>query len=157
IMVPVVLNVVSPATLSANPTSMTFSYTLGQQVPPSQSLTVTASPSVPITATVSASSAWLTVTPAQSAAPANLSVAVVAGTMGAGTYTGTISIASPNALTPVTVPVPLNILSIPKPVIASVANAGSYATGPVAPGENIVLFGPGVGPATLAVNTPAAD
>jgi len=34
-----------------------------------------------------------------------------------------------------------------------IGNAASYATGAVAPGENIVIFGTGIGPATLAGGT----
>lgn len=45
------------------------------------------------------------------------------------------------------------------PVItaAGLANAASYASRAVAPGEIIVLFGPTYGPAALAVSTPGAD
>jgi uncharacterized protein (TIGR03437 family) len=53
--------------------------------------------------------------------------------------------------------VTLNVTAIPKPVITSIGNAGSYATGALSPGENIVIFGTGIGPTDLAVNTPAAD
>jgi uncharacterized protein (TIGR03437 family) len=46
-------------------------------------------------------------------------------------------------------------------VITSVANSASVASGPIAPGELVVLFGNGLGPAQIAVNplsgsTPAA-
>jgi uncharacterized protein (TIGR03437 family) len=37
-------------------------------------------------------------------------------------------------------------------VITSVANSASVATGPIAPGELVVLFGNGLGPAQIAVN-----
>ena len=39
------------------------------------------------------------------------------------------------------------------PVIGGVANAASYVTGAVSPGENIVIFGSGIGPATLTFGT----
>jgi uncharacterized protein (TIGR03437 family) len=39
-------------------------------------------------------------------------------------------------------------------VISAIANAGSYALGPVSPGENVVIFGTGIGPASLAQNSP---
>jgi uncharacterized protein (TIGR03437 family) len=39
------------------------------------------------------------------------------------------------------------------PQIASVVNSASYATGPVAPGEVVTIFGSGLGPDTLAVFT----
>jgi uncharacterized protein (TIGR03437 family) len=72
--------------------------------------------------------------------------------LAAGTYTGTIAINSPNVLNPVNVQVTLTVLLIPKPVITSIANAGSYGTGAISPGENIVIFGTGIGPASLVSN-----
>jgi uncharacterized protein (TIGR03437 family) len=49
-----------------------------------------------------------------------------------------------------TIPVTLTVTQIPKPVVSAVGNAASYATGGIAPGENIVIFGTGVGPAAIA-------
>lgn len=37
-----------------------------------------------------------------------------------------------------------------RPAISAIANAASYTTGPVAPGEMVVLFGSGLGPGQLA-------
>ena len=45
----------------------------------------------------------------------------------------------------------LTVSSVPKPAFTAVANAASYVNGPVSPGENIVIFGTGLGPATLTV------
>jgi uncharacterized protein (TIGR03437 family) len=38
-------------------------------------------------------------------------------------------------------------------MITSVSNAASYVSGAVSPGENIVIFGSGIGPATLTLGT----
>jgi len=38
---------------------------------------------------------------------------------------------------------------IPKPVITAIGNAASYSTGGVSPGENIVIFGTGIGPTAV--------
>jgi uncharacterized protein (TIGR03437 family) len=70
--------------------------------------------------------------------------------LAAGGYTGTITITSPNSLNPVAVNVNLTVTAIPKPVINAIGNAGSYAVGSVSPGENIVIFGTGIGPAELS-------
>jgi uncharacterized protein (TIGR03437 family) len=162
IMVPVVLNVVTPSTATVSPTSLNFIYVVGQAVPAAQTLTVNSPSAIPITAAVSVAGGvgtWLTVTPMTSNAPASLSVSVQPQNLTASTtpYSGTITITSPFLTTPLTVPVSLTVTNIPKPVIAAIGNAGSYATGPVAPGENVVIFGTGLGPSTLVVNTPAAD
>jgi uncharacterized protein (TIGR03437 family) len=151
ITVPVVLNVVSPTSINAAPANLSFNYTIGLQQPAAQPITVTASTPAPITATVSSNASWLTVTPSSATAPTTLSVSV-STSISAGNYTGTITIASPNLLTPVTVQVTYNVVAVPKPVIASISNAGSYAAGAVSPGENIVIFGTGIGPSPLVSN-----
>ena len=92
---------------------------------------------------------WLTVTPASGNTPATLVVSVSPTTLAAGNYTGRIVITSPNALTPVTVPVTLAVSAIPKPVVVAIKNAANYFSGNVSPGENIVIGGTGLGPATL--------
>jgi uncharacterized protein (TIGR03437 family) len=53
----------------------------------------------------------------------------------------------------VTVPVTLTVTAVSVPLVAAVANAANYSTGAVSPGENIVIFGTGVGPATLTKAT----
>jgi uncharacterized protein (TIGR03437 family) len=47
--------------------------------------------------------------------------------------------------------VTLIVKPAPTPTVLSVNNAGSYATGPVAPGELVTIFGSAVGPPTLTV------
>ena len=59
---------------------------------------------------------------------------------------------------PLTIPVTLTVTAIShKPVVNAVANAANYSTGAVSPGENIVIFGTGVGPAQLTNATVAND
>jgi uncharacterized protein (TIGR03437 family) len=155
ITVPVVLNVTASQTLSANPTSLSFNYVIGQAAPAAQSVAVTISGgSASIAAQVSAAAAgWLAVSPASGSTPANLTVTVTPGSLTAGTYNGTIGVTSPSALTALSIPVTLTVVSIPKPLITAIDNAASYATGGISPGENITIFGTGVGPATLAAGT----
>jgi len=158
ITVPIVLNVTNPATATVSPTSLSFNYVVGQTAPAAQTLTMTSSTQIPITATVQASSpgGWLQVTPTQTNAPGTISVTVqpTSLTASATPYSGTITLSSPNLLNPITVPVSLTVTAIPKPVITAVGNAASYATGPVSPGENVTIFGTGIGPATLTSNAP---
>ena len=54
-----------------------------------------------------------------------------------------------------TVVVPFIGTTSPKPQVTAIVNAASYAAGPVAPGENVVLFGSLIGPASLTANAPA--
>jgi uncharacterized protein (TIGR03437 family) len=68
----------------------------------------------------------------------------------AGTYTGTVTFSSSAALTTTTVNVTIQVVAVPTPVVSALQNAASYTSGAVSPGENIVLYGTGIGPATLA-------
>jgi uncharacterized protein (TIGR03437 family) len=161
ITVGVILNVVTPATLTVSPTALTFAYTVGLAAPSSQNLAVTAAGgpgNVPLTAQVQvdgAATGWLAVTPATGNAPATFAVSVTTTNLPPGTYTGRIVIGSTNALASTTIPVTLSVTAIPKPVVSSVANAANYSTGAVSPGENIVIFGAGIGPATQTLATVA--
>jgi uncharacterized protein (TIGR03437 family) len=157
--VPVVLNVVAPAVLAASPTSLSFTYAIGLSAPTPLSVQVTATGAVnvPLSAQVqydgAAGQTWLAVTPATATTPATFSVSVVPGSLAAGKYIGSVVINSAYTLVPTTVPVTLTVAAIPTPVAASVANAASYSTGAVSPGENIVIFGTGVGPTDLVTAT----
>ncbi len=157
--VQVVLNVAAPAVLSASPTTLAFSYTIGLAVPPAQNLLVSATGAtgaVPLTAQVQydiAGQTWLAVAPATGNAPATFAVSVSTNGLLAGTYTGRVIVSSANALSPTTTAVTLVVTAIPKPVITAVANAANYITSAVSPGENVAIFGVGIGPATLAYGT----
>ena len=155
ITVGVILNVVTPATLAASPTSLSFAYTVGLPAPAAQNLAVTAAGgtgNVPITAQAQVdgtATGWLAVTPASGNTPATFAVAISITNLAAGTYTGRIVITSTNALVGATIPVTLTVMAIPLPVITAVKNAASYSTGAVSPGENVWISGIGVGPAVL--------
>ena len=105
------------------------------------------------TTTVSGGGNWLTVTPSSGTAPATLTINTNTTGLAAGNYTGTIAINSPNSVTQpaATITVNLTVLAVPKPVATAVQNAASALIGPVSPGENIVIYGSGIGPATLAL------
>lgn len=157
--IPVTLNVLGAVTFTAAPTTLTYNYVVGTTAPAPQSVQLTAS-SASATWTAAASTQsggnWLQVTPASGTGPGTLSVAINSAALTtAGTYTGSIAVTSPNAAASpaATIAVTINVTQIPKPVINSVANAASYVSGAVSPGENIVIFGTGIGPATLTTAT----
>jgi uncharacterized protein (TIGR03437 family) len=120
-------------------------------LPAAQSLTINASSAIPITVSAQSSGAWLQVTPTQGTTPITLSVSVSPSTLSASPtpYTGTITISSPNLLNPITVPVSLTVTAVPTPVVNAIINAASGSTGGLSPGENVTIFGTGIGPATL--------
>jgi uncharacterized protein (TIGR03437 family) len=157
ITIPVNLTVTAAVTLTAAPTTVSFpNYVVGTAAPAAQNVQLSASASAPFTATAKTTDggSWLTVTPASGTATTTAQAVSVGinttGLKGAGTYTGTITFSSPSALAPATVNVTLTAVSIPAPVISGLQNDASYTSGAVAPGENIVIYGTGIGPATTA-------
>jgi len=158
ISIPVTFNIVTGQTLTAAPATLNFSYAIGGATPPAQTVQLTASGTTPAPFTTAITTSpsggtWLAVSPTSGTTPATLSVTVSPASLTAGTYIGTITISSASSVNPVTVTVNLAVSAIPTPVISAIANAGSYATGAVSPGENIVIFGTGIGPATIAAGT----
>jgi uncharacterized protein (TIGR03437 family) len=156
----VTLNVVTPITIVAAPAALTFGYTLNTAAPAAQTVQITAQGPAgvgtiamfPYTATVTTSNSgtWLSATPATGNVPGSISVAVNPQGLAAGSYTGTITIASgnQNGATPATVTVKLSVTAAPTPIVAAVANAASYAVGALAPGQEVAVFGSNFGPST---------
>ena len=70
-----------------------------------------------------------------------------------GAYSGTVTLSSPNSIPAIAVTVNLVVGTVTGPALNAVANAASYSTGSIAPGENVVLFGSGIGPAQLTRGT----
>jgi uncharacterized protein (TIGR03437 family) len=160
IAIPVTVNVAAAQTFTVSASTLSFSHVLGASTttaPQTVQLTASSS-SAPFTATATTQGggSWLAVTPGSGTGSATLTISLNIGAIAAaGTYTGTIAITSPNAVAnpAATINVTLTVTAIPKPVITSVSNAASYVSGAVSPGENIVIFGNGIGPATLTLGT----
>lgn len=154
ITIPVALNVSANVPITASQSNLTFTAPVGQSTP-SQTVTVTSTSTGQFTATAATTSGgnWLSVSPTTGTlgtSPVTLTISAATANLPVGNYSGTVTITSANTLTPVTINVGLTVQSIPTPVIGKVTNAASYATGSVSPGENITIFGTGIGPTTLA-------
>jgi len=152
--IPVSLTVAAPVTLAASPGSLSYTYVIGTLAPSAQNIQLTASAAAQFTATATTSTggSWLVVTPASGTAGPSATVSVSinpAALTVAGSYTGTVTFSSPSALTTAKVNVTLAVVAVPTPVITGIQNVASYTTGAVSPGENIVIYGTGVGPSTL--------
>jgi uncharacterized protein (TIGR03437 family) len=150
--IPVTLNVVAPQTLTVSPTQLNFASVIGAPPPQGQTVAVSAGSAgtaFSVTAKTTDNGNWLQVSPTSGVTPNTLAVTVNPQGLAAGNYTGTVTVSSPASLTAATVSVTLAVTAIPQPVVTAVKNAASYATGAVAPGENIVIGGTGIGPATL--------
>lgn len=143
-------------TLSVTPAGpLAFSYIVGGAAPATQQLQLTASGPMSFTAVAKTNdnASWLTLTPTSGnagAAPVVLTIGVNTTGLAANNYSGTITISSPLSPTPVVVNVTLSVSSIPLPTIIGIRNAASGVTGSIAPGENITIYGSGIGPAATA-------
>lgn len=150
--VAVALTVSAPGLLAVTPATLAFSYIAGNAAPATETVPVTSTgPAVTFTATAS-STGWLSVTQSATTTPATLTVAVNPANLGAGSYTGSISLSGSNGVQQVTVSVTLAVTATP-PVIGGVVNAASYLQGGVAPGEIVTIFGSALGPTTAVSAT----
>jgi uncharacterized protein (TIGR03437 family) len=155
--IPVTLTVAAPTSVSATPTTVTFNYRMGDSAPAAQTLTVSGGgATLAFSATPSSTGNWLVASPALGTTPGTVSVSINTANLpaGVGTYSGTVLVAGAGGASgATTVTVTVNVTA-PLPTVSKVANAASYASGSIAPGEIITLFGSDptrpIGPATPA-------
>jgi trimeric autotransporter adhesin len=143
---------IGAAALTATPTSLAFSATTGGTPPASKTMSVSSSGG-PISFTVAVSTTsggnWLSVTPSSGSTPATLTVSVNASGLAANEYSGAITI-TPAGGQAQSFAVTLDVTGASAPVIGAgaVYNALGYQTD-LAPGVVFVVFGSGMGPASL--------
>ena len=138
--IPVTLIVASTSTsngtLTASPSSLNFSYSIGNQAPATQSITVGGTSGNSFTATASGGS-WLSVSPALGLTPGFVSVSVNASGLTAATYNGTVIIAASGATSQV-VNVSLVVSSAPSISLSPSSLSFTYQTGGSAPAAQSV-------------------
>jgi hypothetical protein len=113
--VPVSLTVTAapvPPAIGASPTSLTFAATQGGSNPANQTLTISNTGGGTLTWSVSDSAAWLTASPSSGSGNGAVTMTVATGTLTAGSYSGTITIAATGA-TSVTIPVTFAVVAPP--------------------------------------------
>lgn len=122
--------------LLATPSSLSFTYVTGEAVP--QPLTVAVSgPGTPVgftaAATVASGPVWLEVAPTSATTPATITVGLnpaVAGALGQGTYSGTITLTpTSGSNTPLTLPVNLTVSATPQIEVSPASLAFPYQIG----------------------------
>jgi uncharacterized protein (TIGR03437 family) len=155
---------VSPAaTVSASPTSLTFSYTAGSGIiPTAQTINVSGNgQSLNFSAIAVSSGNWCQASPANGTTPASgtMPVTVSLGNLdnlaANQTYTCTITVAGTSGASGSTTITATLTVTAPLPTIIKVTNAASFNTGSIAAGEIITIFGTGIGPSTGVSATPA--
>jgi uncharacterized protein (TIGR03437 family) len=153
-----VRKIAAAAGLSTSPTSLAFAYSFGGQSPASQTVSVTASSSgtgFTAAATTTSGGNWLSVSPASGTAPATLTVSVNPAGLPGGVYQGAVTLTpSSSGVSAQTFAVTLTVTGAGAPVFSasSVLNALGYQA-KLAPDTVFVIFGSGMGPATLAAGT----
>jgi len=141
--IPVSLTVTAPPAVSASPTSLTFTYRVGDPTPATQNITVSGGAALGFTATATSNGNWLNVTPASGTTPGTVTVGVSPSSLNASTtpYTGTITVAGSGGATGTTTITVTLTVTAPLPTVSKVTNAASFATATaVSPGEIITLF-----------------
>jgi uncharacterized protein (TIGR03437 family) len=125
---------------AGNPTQRVELQYTGVNTPPTFSLAVK-----------TAAGKWLRSSVTGGGLPGSFTVTADATGLAEGVHAGSITVflgGAPN----VEIPVTLTVGTLPAPVIGGIANAASYSTGPLAPGQLATLFGTNMGPSSLATN-----
>ncbi len=132
--------------VSATPTTLSFTYSVGGSNPPTQTVSISGGgAAATFTATPSSSGGWLQLSATSGTTPntGTFNITVTANPTGlnAGqTYNGSITVAGTGQATGSTIVNVTLVVSAPLPTITKVTNAASFATGAVSPGEVISIF-----------------
>jgi hypothetical protein len=127
--------------LTAAPSTLAFSYTIGDTAPAIQSVSIDSGGAGFNNAVTALGGTWLSVTPSNGPTPGNVGVSVDATGLTPGTYTGSVSITAPGAgNTPLTVPVSFAVAAAGLPNLsASPATLSfSYQVGGAIPAAQTV-------------------
>jgi hypothetical protein len=153
ILAAVTLQAASTTAPTATPASLTYNYQLGApKLPAAQTVALrygTATPTF-TAAVTSANSQWLTVTSANSALPASLSLYVNPTSLGVGTYPATVMVTVSGVTNPLTIAVTLNVTSAPPTLTANPATLTFTAPPTPVPTQAIVLATVGEIPYTVS-------
>jgi uncharacterized protein (TIGR03437 family) len=141
--------------MTATPTSLAFSYLLGDPPPAGQRVSLSSAAPLSFVASASTTSGgnWLAVSPPSGTTPGELTVLINPMGLEVGIYAGTVVVGSAGATNnPQIITVQLFVSrpgGPPQFLATGILNAASFAAGPVAPGEIIAIIGTGLGPGAL--------
>jgi uncharacterized protein (TIGR03437 family) len=143
------------AGLSAAPTTLAFSYTIGGTAPAPQTVAVTstgAASGFTASASTTSGGSWLSVSPTSGSTPGTVTVSVNPAGVPGGVYQGAVTLTPTTAgMTGQAFAVTLTVAGAGAPTFSatSVYNALGYQT-KLAPGVVFVVFGTAMGPGSLA-------
>jgi uncharacterized protein (TIGR03437 family) len=154
--VPVTLNVGIPATVQLQPSSLSFTWQITDPFPAPVAAKVNSLTGSAVAFTVAPvtndGANWLTAAASPATTPGVVNVGVTPSGLTPGSYSGTINVTpSLTGASPQPIVVNLTVKPAPVPTVKAVTSAASYASGVVAPGELITIFGSAIGPPSLTV------
>jgi uncharacterized protein (TIGR03437 family) len=131
--------------VSATPTTLSFTYSVGSSNPPTQTVHVSGGGAAATFTATPSSSGWLQLSATAGTTPntGTFDITVTANPLNLNpgqTYNGSITISGTGTATGSTIVNVTFAVSAPIPTITKVTNAASYATGAVSPGEVISIF-----------------
>ncbi|MEG9434439.1 BACON domain-containing protein, partial [Terriglobus sp. ADX1] len=120
----------STASLVASPTSLSFTQQVGTTTSSaSQAISITNPSTTNVSWTASTSASWMSVTPASGGTPGTLNIAVNAGSLAVGTYSGTVTVSSTSPSLTLLIPVTFAVTAAP--VTLSTSNLNSWTISPL--------------------------
>jgi uncharacterized protein (TIGR03437 family) len=143
------------ARITASTAALNFSMAVGGANPAAQAVAlqysgVNTPPTYSLSALTLNGGTWLTPSITGGALPGSVQIAVSGKDLPAGVYSGSVT-AYLGGSPEVTIPVTLTVGSVPAASITAVVNAASYATGAIAPGQLVTIFGANLGAAGLKI------
>ena len=154
--IPVSFSIYDPSALTYSATPIAFQYNLGDPPPPSQTFHISSPSLLPgyFYVGTTPSSSWLTASPPYGSTPADITLTADPTGLAQGVYTLNLQISPQYSLAGATgggtIPVTLTVSGPVRPLISAVINAASGLPGPVSPGELILIYGTGLGGASVS-------
>jgi uncharacterized protein (TIGR03437 family) len=157
ITVPVTLNIGIPAPVQLQPSSVAFTWQINDPLPAAQAAKINSLTGSPVAFTVAPTTNdganWLNAVATPATTPGGVSIGVNPAALAAGSYSGFVNITpTVTGASPQPIVVSLTVKPAPVPTIKGVTSAASYASGAVAPGELVTIFGSSIGPVALTVS-----
>lgn len=155
VVVPVTLQIGGVSNVNVSNSSLQFNYQTNGSYPPPQNINFTsdgAGVNFTLTPTTSSGGNWLSVTPLIANTPRTVTVSVSPNGLAPGTYTGTIAIASTNAVvTTQAVTVTLTVGTTPLLTLGTAPAPFNYQTGGAVPASQSLTIGSTGGPLSYGV------
>ena len=137
----VTLEVAAQSRLQLDPPEVSLTAQVGSQIAVCAPLRIGSFGNVALDWRASADAPWLTSLPASGRAPVQASICAIAGSLAAGQYSSTLSVAAAVPNSPQTVLVRFNVTPAPALPATGVVSSATFAGQPVSAGQMLSLFG----------------